>query len=122
MGRRHVAWAGRWSGPNYQRHLAGAGRANRGWPAGGCGRNGSALWPVAGVAAGARRSAGDRVLRRPRGHVKCSVCRRARFVLHTVLLKSIITVTKALFSSKIFYKMDTVAFSFVFDKYCPIMD
>jgi hypothetical protein len=29
---------------------------------------------------------------------------------------------KALFSSKIFYKMDTVAFSFVFDKYCPIMD
>jgi len=24
--------------------------------------------------------------------------------------------------SKKFYKMDTVAFSFVFDKYCPIMD
>jgi hypothetical protein len=27
-----------------------------------------------------------------------------------------------LFSSKIFYKIDTVALSFVFDKYCPIMD
>ena len=26
-----------------------------------------------------------------------------------------------LFSSKIFCKIDTVAFSFVFDKYCPIM-
>ena len=30
--------------------------------------------------------------------------------------------TQALFSYKIFYKIDTVAFSFVFDKYCPIMD
>ncbi|KAG0527383.1 hypothetical protein BDA96_06G228800 [Sorghum bicolor] len=30
--------------------------------------------------------------------------------------------SKALFSSKIFCKIDTVAFSFVFDKYCPIMD
>jgi len=30
--------------------------------------------------------------------------------------------SKALFSSKIFYKIDTVAFSFVFDKYCLIMD
>jgi hypothetical protein len=30
--------------------------------------------------------------------------------------------TKALFSSKIFGKMSTVAISFVFDKYCPIMD
>ena len=29
---------------------------------------------------------------------------------------------KALFSSKKFYKIDTVALSFVFDKYCPIMD
>ena len=29
---------------------------------------------------------------------------------------------KALFSSKIFCKIDTVAFSFVFDKYCSIMD
>ena len=29
---------------------------------------------------------------------------------------------KALFSSKIFYKIDTVALSFVFDKYYPIMD
>jgi len=29
---------------------------------------------------------------------------------------------KALFSSKIFDKMSTVAISFVFDKYCPIMD
>jgi len=29
---------------------------------------------------------------------------------------------RALFSSKIFYKMDTVAFSFVFDKYYSIMD
>jgi hypothetical protein len=29
---------------------------------------------------------------------------------------------EALFSSKIFWKMDTVAFLFVFDKYCPIMD
>ena len=28
----------------------------------------------------------------------------------------------ALFSSKIFYKRDTVAFSFTFDKYCPILD
>jgi len=28
----------------------------------------------------------------------------------------------ALFSSKIFCKMDTVALSFVFDKYCPIID
>ena len=28
----------------------------------------------------------------------------------------------ALFSSKIFCKMDSVAFSFVFNKYCPIMD
>ena len=28
---------------------------------------------------------------------------------------------RALFSFKIFYKIDTVAFSFVFDKYCPIM-
>jgi len=27
-----------------------------------------------------------------------------------------------LFSYKNFYKMGTVAFSFVFDKYCPIMD
>jgi hypothetical protein len=27
-----------------------------------------------------------------------------------------------LFSSKQFYKMDTVAISFVFDKYYPIMD
>jgi len=31
-------------------------------------------------------------------------------------------VLMALFSSKIFCKMDTVAFSFVFDKHCPIMD
>jgi len=30
--------------------------------------------------------------------------------------------TKALFSSKIFWKIGTVALSFVFDKYCPIMD
>jgi len=29
---------------------------------------------------------------------------------------------KALFSSKKFCKIDTVALSFVFDKYCPIMD
>ena len=29
---------------------------------------------------------------------------------------------KALFSCKIFYKMGTVTFSFVFDKYYPIMD
>ena len=28
----------------------------------------------------------------------------------------------ALFSSKFFCKIDTVAFSFVFDKYCPIID
>jgi len=28
----------------------------------------------------------------------------------------------ALFSKKIFYKIDTVAFSFVFDKYCLIID
>ena len=28
----------------------------------------------------------------------------------------------ALFSSKIFYKISTVIFSFVFDKYCSIMD
>ena len=28
----------------------------------------------------------------------------------------------ALFSSKIFCKIDTVTFSFVFDKYCPITD
>jgi len=28
----------------------------------------------------------------------------------------------ALFSSIFFYKIDTVAFSFVFDKYYPIMD
>jgi len=28
----------------------------------------------------------------------------------------------ALFSSKIFYKINTVAFSFVFDKYYPIID
>ena len=27
-----------------------------------------------------------------------------------------------LFSSKIFFKIDTVAFSFVFDKYYPIID
>jgi hypothetical protein len=27
---------------------------------------------------------------------------------------------EALFSSKIFCKIDTVAFSFVFDKYCPM--
>ena len=30
--------------------------------------------------------------------------------------------TRALFSSKKFYKIDTVALSFVFDKNCPIMD
>jgi hypothetical protein len=29
---------------------------------------------------------------------------------------------KALFSSENLWEMDTVAFSFVFDKYCPIMD
>ena len=29
---------------------------------------------------------------------------------------------EALFSFKIFCKIDTVVFSFVFDKYCPIMD
>ena len=29
---------------------------------------------------------------------------------------------KGSFSSKIFYKIDNVVFSFVFDKYCPIMD
>jgi len=29
---------------------------------------------------------------------------------------------EALFSSKIFCKIDTVALSFVFDKYSPIMD
>ena len=29
---------------------------------------------------------------------------------------------KALFSSKIFGKMTTVAISFIFDKYCSIMD
>jgi len=29
---------------------------------------------------------------------------------------------KALFSSEKFWKMDTVAFSFVFNKYCLIMD
>jgi len=29
---------------------------------------------------------------------------------------------KTSFSSKIFCKIETVAFSFVFDKYCPIMD
>ena len=29
---------------------------------------------------------------------------------------------KVLFSSEKIYKIDTVAFSFVFDKYCPIMD
>jgi len=28
----------------------------------------------------------------------------------------------ALFSSEIFWKIDTVAFLFVFDKYCPIID
>ena len=28
----------------------------------------------------------------------------------------------ALFTSEKFWKMDTVAFSFVFDKYCPIID
>jgi len=36
----------------------------------------------------------------------------------TVLLFKI----RALFSSENFWEMDTVAFSFVFDKYCPIMD
>jgi len=29
---------------------------------------------------------------------------------------------QALFSSENFWKIDTVALSFVFDKYCPIMD
>jgi len=28
----------------------------------------------------------------------------------------------ALFSSKIFWEIDAVAFLFVFDKYCPIID
>jgi hypothetical protein len=32
------------------------------------------------------------------------------------------TTIKALFSCKNNYKMDIVAFSFVFDKYCPILD
>jgi len=29
---------------------------------------------------------------------------------------------QALFSFKIFWKIDTIALPFVFDKYCPIMD
>ena len=29
---------------------------------------------------------------------------------------------EALFSSKFFWEIDTVALSFVFDKYCPIID
>jgi len=38
------------------------------------------------------------------------------------LSRAIYVYTKALFSSKIFGKMSTVAISFVFDKYCSIMD
>jgi len=30
--------------------------------------------------------------------------------------------TKALFSSEKFWEIDTVALSFVFEKYCPIMN
>ena len=36
--------------------------------------------------------------------------------------KSRIDEPEALFSCKIFCKIDTVTFSFVFDKYCSIMD
>ena len=35
---------------------------------------------------------------------------------------ALVIVVSALFSSKIFWKIDTVALSFVFDKYCLIMD
>ena len=34
----------------------------------------------------------------------------------------IFRLVKALFSSQNFWEIDTVAFSFVFDKYCPIMN
>jgi len=39
-----------------------------------------------------------------------------------ILDKRICRLILALFSSKIFCKIDTVVFSFVFDKCCPIMD
>ena len=44
-------------------------------------------------------------------------------VLKTVI-KAVLTVTSdlALFRSKIFWRIDTIALSFVFDKYCSIMD
>ena len=48
------------------------------------------------------------------------------YVVYLVKLKEFDStgsnVTKTLFSSKIFCKMNTVALSFVFDKYCLIID
>ena len=45
-----------------------------------------------------------------------------RFDVTRNLEKFWVLESKALYSSKNFWKIDTVAFSFVFDKYCQIMD
>ena len=64
-------------------------------------------------------------------HARCSVEAESRTTSPQVPPESRLAVAArvqgrncigALFSSKIFYKIDTVALSFVFDKYCPIMD
>jgi len=61
-----TSWAGRWSGPNYPRHLARVGPIRQSQSArlavGACGRNGSALWPVA-----PRRRRGRRRVPEPAG-------------------------------------------------------
>jgi len=55
--------------------------------------------------------------------LKLSQCCRKQEIIDSLFIKNHINCnSKALFTSKKFCKIGIVALSFVFDKYCPIID